>query len=122
MIGKLLAGTFAKVSAGIFAVLLAALVWCWLGWSAADAATDEAHRRLALSEAQHAVTRQSLKTLEQEMAELVHAGELRAERLTDAMAQAQDDAAELRREADVIRRAGVRTDCVTPDEIRRSGI
>lgn len=122
MIADLFAGTFAKVSAGIVAVLLAALVWCWLGWSNADAETEEAQRRLALSEAQHAVTRQSLATLEQEMAELVHAGELRAERLTDAMAQAKDDAAELRREADVIRRAGVRTDCVTDPSIMRSGL
>ncbi|WP_121119102.1 GTA-gp10 family protein [Croceibacterium ferulae] len=88
----------------------------------ADARTEEAQRRLALSEAQHAVTRQSLATLEQQAAEWVHDGELRSERLSDAMAQAKDDAAELRREADVIRRAGVRTDCVTPREIRESGL
>lgn len=51
MIGKLFAGTLAKVSAGIVAGLLAALVWCWIGWSRDDRRADEQQEARVKAEA-----------------------------------------------------------------------
>lgn len=120
MIRNLFAPLAMKVSAGLIAALLVACGLLWVGWTNADKNTAAAVQRHAYSEAQHAVTLQSLETLKERMQALVDDGVLRKERLSDALMQAREDGEELQREADAIRAEGGRADCVTPDAIMRA--
>ena len=113
MIANLFAGTLAKVSAGIAAVLLIALAWCWIGWGNAADERDILVAKLAKSEAQHAVTRNSVDVLEQEMAEMINSGAIRDDRLQAALTEQEERSAMLREEYDRIRASPAAVDCET---------
>lgn len=117
MIRSLFATTAMKVSGALIAALLIACGLLWIGWTNADKNTAAAEQRYAHSEAQHAVTLQSLETLKNRLQALVDDGELRKERLSDALMQAREDGEELQREADAIRAAGGGDGCLTPEGV-----
>ena len=115
MLKNLFAPLAMKVAAGIILALIVALgIALWR----ADAISDERERlrnSLAASEAQHAVTVASLDALSAEMEKMVRDGELRRERLSEALEHAKTEGELLRDQADAIRAAaGDATDCVTP--------
>lgn len=115
MLTALLKNPFA-IAAGALTLALAVVMW------RADAISDsreEVRNALAAERATHAVTRQSLLTLERELGKMVRDGELRAERLAEAM-EAQDERTEaLREQAERIRADGASSDpCATPDSVR----
>ena len=117
MIGNVFAPLAMKVAGGIIASLLAVIaILCWRTEALASE-RDTARNALATSEAMHRVTRASLDTLEQEMADAVYQGELRQERLEDARAEIADQTDELRRQAAVIRREGAQDACVSPSSV-----
>lgn len=90
-------------------------------WRADAISSDrEALRNtLATERAQHAVTRQSLVTLENELKKMVRDGELRAQRLTQARQEQQERTEALREQAARIRAEGApEGDCVTPEAVR----
>ena len=94
---------FAPLAMRISAAIIAALVLA-LGitiWRADTISADrEALRNdLAVSNARHAVTTASLNTLQAELAEMVAAGELRAERVSIARARVHGDTKPLRDQA-----------------------
>ena len=117
MLSNLFAGPIARVMACIIAVLLLVIGILWWRTDALVEERDTARKALATSEAMHAVTRASLDTLEQEMADAVYRGELRQERLEDARAEIADQTDDLRRQAERIRRAGGEDACVTPSTV-----
>jgi len=121
MLTNLLATTAMKVAAAIIAALVLALGICWIGWTSDANRADRNAEKLALSEANHAVTAASYESLSKQMEAMVSAGEMRAERLNDAMAQAQDDADGALDEAERLRAEGVRVECTTSDSIMGSG-
>jgi hypothetical protein len=114
MLGDIFAPLAMKVAGGfilLLAIALAVVMW------RADVISDQRDKlrdQLSVSEANHAVTVASLNSLSEQMEAMVRDGELRKERLADAMQQAQDDADELRREADAIRAEAPGSDCMTP--------
>lgn len=85
---------------------------------AISADRDDLRDKLAVSEAQHAVTRASLATLERELAEMVRDGELRAERLAEAMDEQDERTAALKEQAERIAAEGSTDPCVTPEAVR----
>lgn len=102
MIGQFFAPLAIKIFSGITLALLIALGFAlWRADSLSDA-RDEAQRQLVTEEARHAVTRQSLASLAQRLTDMVRDGELRQERLSDAMMEVRQETAELRRQADMI--------------------
>lgn len=117
MLTNIFAGLIARVMAGIIAVLLLAIGILWCRTDALANQRDTARKALATSEAMHAVTRASLDTLEQEMADAVYRGELRQERLEDARAEIADQTDDLRRQAERIRIEGAEDACVTPSSV-----
>jgi hypothetical protein len=123
MLSNLFGPLAMKLAAGL---LLLALVFggvqTWRLSSAKEALEDQ-RNALATERATHAVTRVSLETLESELAGFVKSGELRAERLAEAM-EAQDEQSEaLRAQAERIRaESGIQGDpCVTTDAVRGAG-
>jgi hypothetical protein len=120
MLGSLFSTLAMKVTAGIIAALLALLAVMWWRADAISAERETLRNALATERATHAVTRVSLATLESELAGFVKSGELRAERLAEAM-EAQDEQSEaLRAQAERIRaESGLQGDpCVTTDAVR----
>jgi cell division protein FtsB len=120
MLGNLFAPLAMKVTGGIAALLLVLLgIQTWRLSSAQDALEDK-RNELAASEAQHAVTRASLATLEGELAKMVRDGELRAQRLAEARSEAKEASDALRGRAEALRaQAGsVGDPCVTPDAVK----
>lgn len=91
--------------------------------SSAQGDLEDKRNELATELAQHAVTRSSLATLESELGKMVRDGELRAERLEEAMEEQDERSAALREQADRIRaQADAGGDpCATPDAVRNAG-
>lgn len=85
---------------------------------AISADREEQRNALAAERAQHAVTRLSLATLEAELGQMVRDGELRAERLEEAMEAQDERSADLRAQAARVRSEGGVDACVTPDAVR----
>lgn len=81
---------------------------------------EKLRNSLATANANHAVTRASLGVLEQELADMVHRGEIRASRLADAMKAAQAQTSDLRAEAALIEAQGADETCRTPRAILNS--
>lgn len=84
---------------------------------AISADREELRNALAAERATHAVTRVSLTTLERELAQMVRDGELRAERLEEALEAQDERSADLRKQAERIRAEGAVDACVTPDAV-----
>lgn len=83
---------------------------------------EDKRNELATEVAQHAVTRQSLATLERELRKMVADGELRASRLAEARQEQQERTEALREQAARIAAEGASEgDCVTPDAVRNAG-
>lgn len=83
---------------------------------------EELRNTLATERAQHAVTRQSLTTLENELKKMVRDGELRASRLAEARQEQQERTEALREQAERITAQGTSGDpCVTPEAVRNAG-
>lgn len=120
MIGDLFAPMAMKVAAGIIGAQFLALALFWWGWNRTEAEADKAKAAATVCEERHSTTKASVARLEQVMAELIHDGEVRVERVSDAMAQARQEAGQAKREAEAVRRAPVRSDCVTPSEIMKA--
>ena len=121
MFGKLFAPLAMKVSGGIIAALLIALgIVVWRA-DAISADREKLRNALATERATHAVTRQSVATLEDALARFIGAGKAsRAAQLAAIEAQA-GDSAELQAQAEAIR-AEVATlapdgRCITPRSI-----
>lgn len=117
---------FGKIASSIgikgFVIIGMALALAVMWWRA-DAISDsreEVRNALAAERATHAVTRSSLATLESELGKMVRDGELRAERLEEAMEAQDERSAALREQAERIRaQAGSGGDpCATPDAVR----
>lgn len=124
MLSNLFAPLGMKIAAGLAALLLVLLgVQTWR-LSSAQADLETKRNQFAASEAQHAVTRASLAALESELAKMVRDGEVRAERLEEAMEAQDERSAALRARAEALRaQAGsVGDPCVTPDAVRESGL
>lgn len=81
---------------------------------------DKLRTALAGEQARHAVTRQSLATLQRELDAMVKDGEMRAERLAQARREAIEATAGLREQAARIGAvaASPGDPCVTPDAVR----
>ena len=120
MIRQFFAPVWVKLATAVFGLLLAALAWLWIGWSREEAETERLRNAFATEEARHAVTRQSVLTLEAEFYRLVHEGEVREKRLREAMTAVQEDTARLQAEANRIEREGLGSDYVS--RLRKAGI
>ena len=77
---------------------------------------------LAAERAGHAVTRASLAALQRELEQMVRDGELRAQRLAEARAEATEASEALRQQAARIRAQAGGDPCVTPDAVREAGL
>ena len=117
MLSNIFAPLAMKVAGGIIAALLVAIAVLWWRTETLVSERDTARNALATSEAMHRVTRASLDTLEQEMADAVYQGELRQERLEDARAEIADQTDDLRRQAERIRTEGAENACVSPSSV-----
>lgn len=89
--------------------------------SSAHSEIEDQRNALATEVAQHAVTRSSLAALESELGKMVRDGELRAERLVEAMEAQDERSAALRAQAARVRSEGGVDACVTPDAVRNAG-
>ena len=120
MLGNLFSSLGMKIATGAALALLVALgVVMWRA-DAISADREALRDKLALSEARHAVTRQSVETLAGEMKRLVAEGEVRKERVDKAMEQVGKDTAPLRAEAERIAREGLGEDYA--ERLKESGI
>lgn len=101
-----------------FAIALAIVMW------RADAISNDREtlrNTLATERAQHAVTRQSLTTLQRELEKMVRDGELRASRLAEARAEQAERTEALRDQAARIAAQGASGDpCETPSSVREA--
>lgn len=109
-----------RVSAGIIVALVIAL--SLVVWRADAISRDREDQRnlVAQEKAFHNVTKQSLATLEDELASMVRDGQLRADRLAQARREQEVKTEALREEAARIRAEGVEDACVTPAIVRNS--
>lgn len=120
MLGNLFAPLAMKVAGGLLALALVfAGIQTWR-LSGAKADLEDKRNELATERAQHAVTRQSVDTLSNEMKRLVAEGEVRKARVDAAMKKVAKDTAPLRREAERIEREGLGEDYV--ERLREAGI
>ena len=117
MISRFLSPLAVKILLALIAALLVALAV--VAWRAdvISGERDSLRDRLARSEAQHAVTLASLEGLVDEMERMVRDGELRRDRLSDAMMEARQDADELRRQAEAIAAETIEDQCATPKSV-----
>jgi len=120
MFGQFFAPVWVRIAAAVFGLLLVALaVQSWrLG--AANERVEETRNALAAERAQHDVTRASLDELTFEMTRLVQEGEVRAERVNEAMARVADETAAMKERAQIIERDGLGEDYVS--DLREAGI
>lgn len=107
MIKSFFAPMAIKVFSGVTLALVVALGVAMWRADAISASRDEARKALATEEVRHDVTRASLAGLELRMAELVRDGELREERLREALEQVAKETAPLRKQADQIERGEI---------------
>lgn len=126
MITGFFASTLNKVLSGIIAALALAVGLLWWSNGRKDDRIDDLTRDLGAEAARHAVTRQSVATLQDTIAELNEMAEQRAE----AFAEAQELAKEREKELAAARRssdatiarlrelAGHGGKCAVPDELR----
>jgi len=122
MIGNLFSSLAMKVSGGIILALLIALgVVMWRA-DAISADREDLRNKLAAEHANHAVTRQSLAVLENELRQMVEDGQLRASRLAEAQREQRGRTQALRDQAARIRAdvASGGDPCVTPDAVREA--
>lgn len=126
MIGTFFASTLNKVFAGVtVALLLFAGIQTWR-LSNAKGDLEDKRNELATCEARHAVTRQSVETLEAEIADLNEQAEQRAEAFAEAQELAKEREKELERARAgsdaVIKRlralAAREGQCAVPDDLR----
>lgn len=109
-----------KLFTGAILALVVALGITMIRANAISNDREKLRNSLATANANHAVTLASLNALEQELADMVHRGELRASRLADAMREAQAQSSDLRAEAALIEAQGVDETCRTPRAILNS--
>lgn len=120
MFGQFFAPLWAKIAAAVFGLLLIALaVQSWRLGAANERADNERTARIT-EMVQHDVTRASLDELTFEMARLVQEGEVRAERVNEAMMRVAEETAPLRRRAEQIERDGLGEDYV--NDLREAGL
>ena len=121
MFGNLFSSLAMKISGG--AILALAVALAVTMWRADSISKDRDNLRdlVATERANHAVTRASLDTLANELEGMVIDGELRAERLAEALVAQERETRTLRAEAALIAADGPAVDCVTPDSILNAG-
>ena len=120
MFGQFFAPLWVKIAAAVFGLLLIVVgVQSWRLGNAQDEIEDQ-RNELATERAQHAVTRASVDELSFEMARLVTEGEVRAERINEAMSRVADETAPLREEAQRIEREGLGENYVS--DLREAGL
>lgn len=115
------AGKFLGIRGGIAVALgIALAVTMWRADSISED-RDEARQAYAASEARHAITRASLDKLESRLTAMIEAGEATEEAVEEAVAETKEETDALRAEA---ARIGAVTgaDCITPREVRESGL
>ena len=120
MIGAFFTSLTHKIGAGIIIALVLALGISMVRANAISNDREKLRNNLSAANANHAVTRASLDALDQQLAEMVHAGELRAGRLAEAMLAAEEQTSDLRAEAALIEAQGVDETCRTPRAILNS--
>jgi septal ring factor EnvC (AmiA/AmiB activator) len=123
MIGQFFSSLTNKLFTG---ALILALAFCTvqtvrLGWANSDvkkanANLKETQSALAMSEARHTITRQSVTTLETKLAAMIEAGQLTRKSVQDALTATKQQTDAMRSDADVIG-ALVGENCQTPAEI-----
>lgn len=118
MIGLASVARTIGIKGGVIIALGIALAIVMWRADAISADREAMRNTLAAERAQHAVTRQSLATLESELGKMVRDGELRAERLEEALEAQDERSAALRAQAERIRAEGGVDACVTPDAVR----
>lgn len=120
MFAKLFKPFAMKVAGGIILSLVVAFAVVVWRADAISADRERLRNTLATERATHAVTRQSLATLENELTRMVRDGELRAQRLAEARESVREDTAALREQAARVasQRASGGDPCVTPDAVR----
>lgn len=120
MLGNLFGSLASKIAAtALLALFMVLGVVMWRA-DQISGQRDDYRDQLALCNANHAVTRGSLHVLEQEMADAVHAGELRAERLERAHVEQEKESEALLAEADRVKAEGRSEDCATPSSVMRA--
>lgn len=120
MIRQFFAPVWVRIAAAVFGLLLVALaVQSWRLGAANERADNERTARIT-EKVQHDVTRASLDELTFEMARLVQEGEVRAERVNEAMSRVADETAKMKERAQLIERDGLGEDYVS--DLREAGI
>lgn len=100
MLKSLFAPLAMKISGGIIAGLLVALALTLWRVDSLSEQRDEARAKVVSEQTRHIVTRSSLTLLTAKLKAYVQAGELRAERLDEALSEVEDETAALRAQAD----------------------
>ena len=107
MFGNIFAPLAMKISGGIVVALAIALaVTVWRADTISEQ-RDTARKQVVTEQALHAVTAASLDSLSAQMAALVKEGQLRKERLSEALVKVERDTAPLREQADAIERGEI---------------
>lgn len=107
MINQFFAPLLNKIFVGVIAALLLALAFtAWRADSLSEQ-RDEAEAATITEKALHGVTRASLASLEGRLAVMVRDGELRAERLSEALEDVAEETAPLRSQAEALERGEI---------------
>lgn len=110
MLGNIFAPLGMKIAGGIAAALAIALAVVMWRANAISNDREAIRNALATETARHAVTRQSVETLQGELAKLVREGDIRRERVVEAMKRVEKDTKPLRDTAERIERDGLPDD------------
>ena len=107
MIGNFFAPLAIKVFAGTTVVLILTLTVVMWRADGLSEARDDAVKATITEKVKHEVTRASLASLSARMEALVKEGQLRRERLDEALEQVEADTAPLRNQADALERGEI---------------
>lgn len=117
MLSNIFAPLAVKVSAGIIALLVIALVVVTARADAISSEREVLRNRLANAEARHAVTKASLEQMTNDLSRIVYEGATREDRVQQALDEQQERSAVLREEAAKIIAESVTDPCKTPQSV-----
>jgi hypothetical protein len=112
-------GLLARVPWQAWVIIGLLAVWAWERDRHADAREAEVR---AEEQAAHNVTKASLEALAGDLARMVHEGEERALRVSQAKERASREALSLRQDIARLKRADTSDPCVTPREVLEAGL
>ena len=116
MIGQFFSSLTNKLFAGALILALAFCTVQTVRLGSAKSNLEKTRSALAMSEARHTITRQSVTTLETKLAAMIEAGQLTRKSVQDALTATKQQTDAMRSDADVIG-ALVGENCQTPAEI-----